>query len=332
MSPRARRGARWLVAIALVGVLVAVLNPGEILARLASANALLAFPAIAGLVGVHVVAAGAWRRLVTTLAGDHLDWKTAIRMYYAGLAVGTVTPGNIGADAYRVTALGDRASAGRLTRVVVVQRLTSLVAVAFLGVLGALALPIEGLGPLVLLLAAFAVAVAVAVLLLSTSASRFGGAVGGLLRRLGLDDAGSFQGRLRSALVDGLGFGLVFHATSLLLGLVLVAAVDPVVAAQRGIVVLAALAVARVSLALPISPNGIGVQEGVLGILFVQLGLPPETAIAAALLNRLALLLAAGIGAVSLSAGVLSRRPQPSRGLPAFIPPSPSQPTREPRP
>jgi uncharacterized membrane protein YbhN (UPF0104 family) len=237
-----------------------------------------------------------------TLAGDPLDWRTAIRMYYAGLAVGTVTPGNIGADAYRVTALGDRGAMGRLTRVVVVQRLTSLAAVAYLGAMGALILPIDGLGPLVLLLGAFGAAIVLAIVLLSTSAGRFGDSIGGrLLRRLELDDGGTFHGRLRSALVDGFGFGLAFHAASLVLGLVLVAAVDPALVEARPLVVLAALAVARVSLALPISPNGIGVQEGLLGILFVQAGMPPETAIAAALLNRFALLLAAALGAVSLS-------------------------------
>lgn len=302
MNLRPGTVARWLVAIAIVGVLVALLDLGEIGARLASANLALAVPAIAGLVAVHLIAVGSWRRLTSTLAGGSLDWPTAIRMFYAGLAVGTVTPGNIGADAYRVTALGDRAAVGRLTRVVVVQRLTSLAAVAYLGAIGALALPIEGLAPLVLLLGAVGGALALAVVFLSTSASRFGGIVGDLLRRLGLDDAGTFHGRLRSAFVDGFGFGLAFHAVSLLLGLALVAAVDPAAVGARPVVVLAALAVARVSLALPITPNGIGVQESLLGVLFVQVGLPPETAIAAALLNRLALLLAAAVGAVSLSA------------------------------
>ncbi len=307
MSVRARTAVRWLVGIAIVVVLLALLDLREVGARLAAANLALAVPAIAGLVAVHLIAAASWRRLTATLAGDRLDWPTTVRTYYAGLALGTVTPGNIGADAYRVTAFGDREARGRLTRVVVVQRLTSLAAVAYLGVIGALALPIEGLGPWVLLLGAVGVAVVVAVVLLSTSAGRFGGLVGDLLGRLGLDDAGTFHGRLRSALVDGLGFGLVFHAASLVLGLVLVGAVDPGVVEARPIVILAALAVARVSLALPLSPNGIGIQEGLLGILFLQAGLPAETAIAAALLNRVAMLLAAALGAVCLSVGGQSR-------------------------
>jgi len=101
---------------------------------------------------------------------------------------------------------------------------------------------------------------------------------------------------------DGFGLGLVFHGVSLALGLLLVAAVDPATAG-RPVEVLAALAVARLSLAVPISPNGLGIQEGALGLLFVQLGLEPEVALAALLLNRVALVGAVLLGAVSLLTG-----------------------------
>ena len=302
MSPRAWRAARWVVGIGIAVVLLAVVDVGEIAARLASVDLRRAIPAIAGLVGVHLIAVASWRRLTANLGGTELEWRKAIRLYYAALALGTVTPANIGADVYRVTALGDRAAFGRLTRVVVIQRLTSLGAVVYLGIVGALALPIDGLGPFVLLVGAFGVVLGIAVVVLSSAAGRFGRLAAVLLRRLGLDEPGSFRGRVRSALIDGFGYGLVFHAASVLLGYVLVGAVDPAVASQQPVVVLAALAVARLSLAIPVSPNGIGVQEGLLGVLFVQVGLPPETAIAGALLNRLALLIAAGLGALSLGA------------------------------
>jgi uncharacterized membrane protein YbhN (UPF0104 family) len=301
VSPLVRRRLRWAIAVALAAVLVAVLDVGQLASRLAGADLRLAVPAIAGLVAVHLIAVSSWRRLTANLVGRDLAWPLAVRLYYAALAVGTVTPANIGADVYRVTALRDRAAVGRLTRVVVVQRLTSLAAVAYLGVVGALALPIDGLGPFVVLVGMLGAALAVAVVFLSSSPGRMAGLAGSMLRQLGLDDAGTFHGRLRSALVDGFGFGLAFHLTSLVLGFLLVAAVDPAVAGGQPIVVLASLAVARLSLALPITPNGIGVQEGLLGVLFFQLGLAPETAIAAALLNRLALLLAAGLGALSLA-------------------------------
>ena len=107
----------------------------------------------------------------------------------------------------------------------------------------------------------------------------------------------------------------MFHAISLLLGLALVRAVDPAAAAQPWPVV-GALAVARLSLAVPISPNGIGIQEGLLTLLFVQLGLPADTAIAAALLNRFGFLLTAAVGAAALVSPGAARpvpAPHPSR-------------------
>jgi uncharacterized protein (TIRG00374 family) len=305
MSPHARRVARWVIAVAIGAVLLAVVDLGQTAARLTGADLRLALPAIASLVGVHLIAVSAWRRLTANLVGREIAWPTAVRLYYAALAVGTVTPANIGADVYRVTALADPAAVGRMTRVVVVQRLTSLAGVAYLGVVGALALPIDGLAPFVVAVGLLGAVLTAAVVFLSSSPDRVhrlaGSLAGSVLRRLGLDDAATFRGRFRSALVDGFGFGLAFHVTSLVLGFVLVAAIDPVVAGQQPIVVLATLAVARLSLALPITPNGIGVQESLLAVLFFQVGLPPETAIAAALLNRLALLLAAGLGAVSLA-------------------------------
>ncbi len=63
---------------------------------------------------------------------------------------------------------------------------------------------------------------------------------------------------------------------------------------------------ARLSLAVPITPSGLGVQEGVLAALFASIGLAPETAVAGLLLGRLALVLTTGIGVLLLarSAGV----------------------------
>jgi uncharacterized membrane protein YbhN (UPF0104 family) len=307
VSARGRTIARWAVALAIVAVLVTLTDLGAIGARLAAADLPLAIPAIAGLVAVHLVGALSWRRLTAVLAGTTLDWPTTIHLYYAAQAIGTVTPGNLGADVHRVTALGEGIGRGRLARAVIIQRLTSIGGLVYLGLIGALSLPIAGLGPFVLLLGGLGAVAALAVVLLSASPSRRSGIVGEILERLGLDDEGAtLRGRLRSAFIDGFGIGLVFHVASLVLGLVLVAAVDPLAAGQP-IVVLGALAVARLSLAVPIAPHGIGVQEGALAVLFIQLGLPAETALAAALLNRLAMLLTAALGSVGLFAGGRAR-------------------------
>lgn len=318
MSPRVRTGIRWAIGLILLGALISTLDLGALGARLGSLNFGVAIPAILGLVAVHLVAATGWRRLTWHLAGVRLGWRTTVRLYYAGQALGTVTPANLGADVYRVMATDDGPGRIRMARPVVIQRLMSIVALLLLGALGAVVVPIDGLGPFVVALLLLAVGVGALTVVATRGApslrARFvRGPVLRLVQRLGLDGADvTANGNLASAARDGLGLGLVFHGLSLLMGLALVAAVEPG-AVARPVEVLGALAIARLSLTVPISPNGIGIQEGALAILFVQLGLPPDVALAAALLNRLALLLTAGIGTIALARGTRSQAVAPAR-------------------
>jgi uncharacterized membrane protein YbhN (UPF0104 family) len=317
MNPRVARVARWGLAVVAVGLLVSFVDLGSIGLRLAGTDLRLAVPAVIGLVLVHVIAATTWRRLLRDLAGVSLAWATTLRLYYAAQVLGTVTPGNLGADVYRVVAVGAEAGRAQLAQPVLVQRLTSVVAIVCLAVTGGLFLPIPGLGPFLLVAAAIGVILAV-VSVAAVGPARDRGLVGRLLRRLGwASTAIPARERLRGAIRDGFGLGLLFHATSLVLGLVLVRAVDADASADPWIV-LGALAVARLSLAIPISPNGIGIQEGLLAILFVQLGLPADAAIAAALLNRLGFLLTATVGALLLVS------PSHAGGMPV---PRPSRPS-----
>jgi glycosyltransferase 2 family protein len=311
MRQRTTRLARWAVALVVVGLVVSLVDVDAVRIRLAATDLRLAIPAVAGLVLVHVIAAAAWRRLLRELAGVSLGWRSTLRLYYGAQVFGTVTPGNLGADVYRVVAVGG-ASRAQLAQPVLLQRLTSVVALVCLGVAGGMVLPIPWLRPYLLP----AVVIGGTVGLLGGALVRpdTSGWLGRAVRRLGWSSHATPGTRLRSAIRDGLGLGLVFHGASLVLGLVLVRAVDAS-ATEAPWLVLGALAVARVSLAVPISPNGIGVQEGLLAVLFVQLGLPAETAIAAALLNRLGFLLTAAVGAIALLApgGTGVNVAQPSR-------------------
>jgi len=90
------------------------------------------------------------------------------------------------------------------------------------------------------------------------------------------------------------GFAFAFHAVSIVLTALLVVAVDP---SAVGISVLAAIVVARLSLAVPILPSGLGANEAILSLLFVGLGFAPQTALAALLLTRVALVLTTALGA-----------------------------------
>jgi uncharacterized membrane protein YbhN (UPF0104 family) len=304
------RAARWVLGIALLGALLTWFNPVSIAARLGTVDVRLAMPAILGLVSVHLVAASAWRRLTERLSGLQLDWRTTIRLYYAAQAWGAITPANLGADIYRVAAIDAGAGRSRLAVPVVAQRLTSIGALLVLGFIGALLLPIGGLGSFAALLLVLMLGLAAGVAFVATRSGQVPGLIRRILDRLGLQTlAGPPRGWTSTVLRDGLGLGLVFHGASLLLGLVLVAAVDPE-AASRPVEILAALAVARLSLAVPISPNGIGIQEGALTLLFVQLGLSPDTALAAALLNRIALVATAVIGSLALVMGSRTGAPR----------------------
>ena len=59
---------------------------------------------------------------------------------------------------------------------------------------------------------------------------------------------------------------------------------------------IASIAVARLTILIPLSPSGLGFQEAALSVLFLQIGLSPEMALATALLNRLALVLTVALG------------------------------------
>jgi uncharacterized membrane protein YbhN (UPF0104 family) len=296
MRPSRWFALRWLVAIGLVAFVFTRFDVGAVAARLGGANLLLALPAIAGLVAIHLVGAVAWRRLLAEFGGIRTDWREAVRLYYAAQAVGSITPGNLGADLYRVAAVDATARRRAAAVPIVLQRVTSTAAMVLLGAGGVALL---GSSELVLRSLADAApwvvaALAVAVFVIGAGALRFRGQLRAAWR----------QGRehATSLLRDGLGLGLVFHAASIGLGWVLVAAIDPGTASRTG-EVLAILAVARLSVVLPISPAGLGVQEAAVGVLFAQVGLDPQVALAAILLNRVALLVVVVLGAAGLLGG-----------------------------
>lgn len=305
MTARRRTAFRWSVGLLLLAGLIVVFNPVAIAARLSSVDPARAIPAIAGLVAMHLVAALSWRRLAERVGNVVIDGWTAVRLYYAAQAWGAITPANLGADVYRVTALDPAGGRGGLAAAVLVQRLTSVGALLGLGGIGALVVPIAGMGTLVGSMVAFSVAAAAIILVLARGRSA-AGPVRRATARLGLRWAGGTAPGWRLSIVrDGFGLALVFHGLSIGLAGVLVTAVDAAAGAMI-VPILGAIAIARLSLAVPISPNGVGLQEGALSVLFVQLGMTPEVALAASLLNRGALIATAGLGWVALT--VAARR------------------------
>lgn len=279
---------RWLVGLALLGLVVTQVDAGAIVAQIGRANLWLAIPAIGGLVAVHLLGARTWQILQLQMNGSAMRWGILLRHYYIAQALGGITPANLGADAYRLHAAsrgGEGWSAA--ARPIVMQRATSSVAVSLLGVC-ALALLPAGTGVAGWIVSGALVIGLGSAALIGLVQLRRGGA--------GTPDRGVMTGMARPV-ATGLALGLLFHVASLLLAFALVRSVS---GQGEPAQIVAALAVARLSILIPFTPSGLGLQEGALAFLFVGLGLPAEVALAASVLNRVALLLTLVTGGLLL--------------------------------
>jgi uncharacterized membrane protein YbhN (UPF0104 family) len=321
LVPKPARRATWLVLRWVVGIGIVIglllrFDARGIAEQLRSADPRLAFPALVGLVAIHIVGAFTWRDLARRLSAISLGLGEAIRRYYVAQAIGALTPANLGADAYRL--IGEEAGDARygwrqMLLPVLVQRITSSIALAGLGLVAFALLPAGG--------AANGAALAMLVLAAGSTALivtvQGGGRASRWFRwpwRRGAtelaaepaDPTVAGKAGPRATLVAvavGLSLGLAFHAGSVLLSYVLVLSVG---VSGSPVTVLACLVVARLSILIPISPSGLGIQEGALSVLFLSIGLPAETALAASLLNRLALIVTTLLGTGLM---LLARRP-----------------------
>jgi uncharacterized membrane protein YbhN (UPF0104 family) len=280
-SPVGRVG-RLLVLVAIAAYLLHSVDLAGALERAGHANPSIVVMAVLVLTGVHVVAALNWRAIVARLGGAAMSPAGAVRAYYASQAIGGITPANLGGDAYRVLAArSDGAQWGDAALSVLVQRATSFASLAVLGGVALVALPnvIDVAAPLIAAAVALALVLAVPVVVLVRRHDR-------------LPDPARRRSFTTATLL-GFAGGLAFHMIAIAASYGLVIAVDP---GASGPGILAAVTLARLSLAVPIAPSGIGVQEGALAALFILLGASPESAVAASLLGRLALITTTAIG------------------------------------
>jgi uncharacterized membrane protein YbhN (UPF0104 family) len=315
-----RRSIRLLVGFGLLVLLVVALDPSSLLLQVGSLDAGLAALAITGLVAIHLVQAFGWRSI---LAANQVvvapSWS--IRTYYAAQAAGAVTPANLAGDAHRVMALrGLDVGWGPAVTSIVVQRATSYLALAAIGAVGVTSLTIGGheFGGLLLIAGPVVAACAAVGWLLITRPSWPGARW--LMRPVTAGKGGN-QGHFvkegtsprMTAAGAGTGFllGAMFHAGAIGLTWLLVVALDP----RAGFDALAAVAVARLALAIPLTPSGLGVQEGALAALLAGLMLGAGTGLAAVMLSRIATLATAVIG-VLLLVGEPQRSPAEAPGRP----------------
>ena len=303
-TPRLGTVLRWAFGLCVVAALLLFFDPRTVASNLSKTDWRLAVPAILGLSLVHLLGVAAWVFLSAQLSGAALPWRYAARSYYAAQVLGSVTPGNIGADAYRIYSTV-QAPSGLQGAVVPVagQRITSYLALLAIGACASFLVPLPHGFPLTMAALGGALIVLLglgwgALRLVPEARQR----AAHLARRLGLVDlwTKTARGRLLKGLSGGFALAVLFHGTSLLLTYLLVLSVS---GHADVFPTLAALAIARLSMLLPFSVNGLGFQEGALTILLPQVGVASQAALAVSALNRLGLLLTIGLGIAAMAMG-----------------------------
>lgn len=291
--------ARLALGLALVVAVMVYYDAGAAVEEIGSTWWWLALPAILGLVVVHVFGAESWRLLTRAVAGVPLGRRRAIHAYYASVALGFLTPGAIGADAYRARTVA--APGGGMPRAVaatVLHRGASYVSLAILGSVAAFLVPVSAAARLGI----------VAIPVLASAA----GLVAWLVeRRLARGLAGTRQS-WANTMFPAAAFTGIFHALAIGLSCLLVLAVAHGVDV---VPVLASLTVARVAASLPLTPAGLGLQEGALALLLPAAGVSPEAAVAVAALSRVATVVLIGVGALAMFATTPRRRVETAPAL-----------------
>lgn len=252
---------------------------------------LLAIPTLVAISVTNCFAALAWQLLVTCLSGVRLSLWEAVRLYYIAQAFGSITPMNVGNDFYRLHAIIVRQ--GRLAEAlaaIFLQRLTSTQAIALLGGIAAFTIPL----PTEI---RYAIAATMAVLLIGGSIVLWLVRVqdGWLLQKAGLDSI--TPARLWKAIGIGIAFALAFHVSGTALGGMLVNAIGGQISFLTAIAV---LILARLTVLLPFTVNGLGVMEGALAFLFAQVGLTAEAGLTVGVLLRLVSIITTAIGVAFL--------------------------------
>jgi len=295
VTARLLRGWRVVVGVAVLLVVLLGVDPATVGAAVTRADLRLVIIGVLGLTAVHLVSAASWRTIHGRMTGRWLPWREAVPVFYAAQAIGGVTPANLGGDLHRAAVLrGSGQSWGSAVAPLLVQRATSYLALSALAIVASAILAAHApmAGGLALVGLAVAIGVAgMAWVLVSPPAP---------LRDLRDRITGGAPDPMRAtgpAAIIGIGSGLAFHGAAIGFTAVIALAVVP---GAPLLPVLAALATARLALAVPVTPSGLGIQEGILAILFTALGLGSSAALAAMLLARLSLLLTTVIGVVAL--------------------------------
>jgi len=285
--------AKLLVGTSLVVVLARSTDLRQVVQILRSTNPFLF--AVVCLIAVldRVLMAYKWNLLLRARGVFASLWQIT-RLYFVGYLVGSFTPGAVGGDAYRVAALWRRGKAGIILSTVVLER---FVGVTVILTIAAIALPFStryiganaGSWVWIITLGAAATVIALCLSLAPSivlgvtrrlpSVSRFG-----VTRKLGDFYTAYAEHRNHMGILG------VFTALTALEVLVLVV-VNYLAARSLGVDVsfgyfLCVMPVLHILLRLPVTVQGIGVQEGLFVYFLVLAGFSAADGLAISLLHR----------------------------------------------
>lgn len=283
--------ARWAFGLVLLLILLYSMNWQHLGYVWKGIRWWFALPTIVALSATNFWAAWAWQLLLFHFTGKFLPLGEAIRIYFIGQAFGSVTPMNLGNDLYRLRVTGaEEGHIGPGVSTIVMQRLTSVQALLVLGGLAAYLAPLsKGLKYTLFIPVAALLALSILILCLAS----FGKAW--LLGKIGLSKTPAT--RLWKAAGIGIALACALHLSGAIFGAFLVTAADISIPFVPKV---AALMLARLSILLPFTVNGLGVTEGALAFFFSQFGATAESGLTVGLLLRLQNVLTGAIGAVLL--------------------------------
>lgn len=316
MSPKTRQLLLNLVRIGVsAGLLAWVLSTIKVDALAGTLRAADPRPyGLALLIGLAGIVLRAWRwQVLLRAVRVNLPFGRLVYLYFVGAFFNTFLPTGFGGDVVRVLEAGGEADRAQVAGTTVVDRLTGFI---MLFALALAALPFAG----GLLTGSLTGAIAAGGFgLLAGSVLLFEGRlVRGIADRLPLPKALALTGdgwlaRMyaaitacgRGALLRALGVSLLFNLSLMLAGVLIAQALKITVPAAALFVI---MPVATVSLLLP-SISGLGVREQAYVLLFAQLGVGNEPALAFSLAYY-SLDLVAGLvgGLIYLAAGLLRLR------------------------
>lgn len=307
---------RWLVTVALLGLVLSLLDTGALRASLAR----LSVPFISLMLAVSVaqVALSAWRWWFTARRlGVSLSYPVAIREYYLAGFLNQVLPGGVMGDVNRAwrharAPVGDPLS-GNATRAIVhavmLERLSGQLVLLPVAVLATTALWLGGRFELQAAYAGTSLSAGagmVALVLAGVGASfmlrrKNGGRLRSYLRNLGADLRKAFYG-WRNACLQCL-TSLLVLGTYLAVFLLLAADMDVLGQGVSPWMLAGLCVLLLLAMAVPITISGWGVREGAAALLWPLAGLPAEQGVALSVGYGAMVFLASLPGALVLASG-----------------------------